>query len=78
MMPGMSRPQCRMMAEQILRDSAPLDCQLGNILSRGQLGEDGERRVKQLRCVFRVCQVEWLFKHLSCNYRIILLKVIQF
>lgn len=46
---GMSRPQCRMMAEQILRDTAPLDCQLGNILSRGQLGEDGERRVKQLR-----------------------------
>ncbi|KAK7487887.1 hypothetical protein BaRGS_00020788 [Batillaria attramentaria] len=49
MVSGMSRMQCRTMAEQILRDTAPLDCQLGNILSRGQLGEDGERRVKQLR-----------------------------
>lgn len=48
---GMSRPQCRMMAEQVLRDTAPLDCQLTNILSRGQLGEDAQRRVKQLRLV---------------------------
>ncbi|KAL8575869.1 hypothetical protein ACOMHN_014874 [Nucella lapillus] len=49
MVSGMSRPQCRMMAEQVLRDTAPLDCQLSNILSRGQLGEDAQRRIKQLR-----------------------------
>lgn len=49
MVSGMSRPQCRVMAEQILRDAAPLDCQLTNIMSRGPLSEDAQRRVKQLR-----------------------------
>ncbi|KAK7088741.1 hypothetical protein V1264_022624 [Littorina saxatilis] len=46
---GMSRQQCRMMAEQVLRDTAPLDSQLTNILSRGQLSDDAQRRVRQLR-----------------------------
>ncbi|XP_076452752.1 telomerase-binding protein EST1A-like [Babylonia areolata] len=49
MVTGMSRPQCRLMAEQVLRDTAPLDCQLANILSRGPLTHDAHRRLKQLR-----------------------------
>ncbi|KAK0058798.1 telomerase-binding protein EST1A [Biomphalaria pfeifferi] len=49
LMSAASRTQCRLMAEQILRDSAPFDSQLGNILSRRPLSDDSLRMVNQIR-----------------------------
>ncbi|CAL1545919.1 unnamed protein product, partial [Lymnaea stagnalis] len=49
LMSSSSRAQCRMMAEQILRDSVPFESQLGNILSRRPNSEDSFRMVNQIR-----------------------------
>ncbi|RUS90682.1 hypothetical protein EGW08_001582, partial [Elysia chlorotica] len=48
-MAAASRSQSRMMAEQILRDSHPFDCQLGNIMSRRPYSDDSIRMLNQIR-----------------------------
>ncbi|BFZ18618.1 hypothetical protein BsWGS_21657 [Bradybaena similaris] len=49
MMSVASKAQCRLMAEQILRDCHPFDSQLGNILSRHPHSEDSLRMMNQIR-----------------------------
>ncbi|KAH9525481.1 Smg-6, nonsense mediated mRNA decay factor [Bulinus truncatus] len=49
LMSAATRSQCRITAEQILRDSLPFDSQLGNILSRRPHSEDSLRMVNQIR-----------------------------
>ncbi|GFN92827.1 telomerase-binding protein est1a [Plakobranchus ocellatus] len=48
-MAAASRSQSRLMAEQILRDSHPFDCQLGNIMSRRPYSDDSIRVLNQIR-----------------------------
>jgi len=49
MMSSGSRAQCRMMAEQILRDSTPFESQLGNVLARRPQSGDSYRMLNQIR-----------------------------
>ncbi|KAL4223249.1 Smg-6 [Mactra antiquata] len=49
MIPGRSRSQCRMMAEQILREAIPLDRQLNHLISCRIGSEDTLHMINQLR-----------------------------
>ena len=46
---GRSRSQCRMMAEQLLREAIPLDKQLNSLISRRIGGEDTLHMINNLR-----------------------------
>ena len=48
-MAGRSRSQCRMKAEQLLREAIPLDKQLSSLVNRRIGGEDTIHMINQLR-----------------------------